>query len=248
MNKSPRKRAFRRVILLLVLATVVTIISLAVFDQPHPNAHLERVGTVHFETSCAPSVAPKFDRALAMLHSFEFSAAIDTFDDVLKEDPNCAIGYWGIALSQWGNPFAGHRPPDVLKDAGATIQKGIAIGAKTQREKDYLAAVGELYKNADAVNECIRTLNYEAAMERLAHKYPGDFEAQIFYALALAQDASPEDKTYARQTQAAAILESAIDKQPDHPGATHYLIHVYDVPTLAVRGLKAASHYASIAP
>jgi Tfp pilus assembly protein PilF len=248
MNKSPRRRTLRPVILLLVLATVVAIVCLAVLDQPHPNAHLEKVGTVHFETSCAPRVAPKFDRALAMLHSFEFSAAIDAFHGVLKEDPNCAIAYWGIALSQWDNPFAGHRPPEVLKDAGATIQKGIAIGAKTQRENDYLAAVAEFYKNADTVNEHTRTLNYEAAMERLTHKYPDDFEAQIFYALALAQDASPEDKTYARQKQSAAILESAIEKQPDHPGATHYLIHVYDVPSLAVHGLKAASHYASIAP
>jgi hypothetical protein len=248
MNKSPRKRTIWRFTLFFALAIVTVVICLAVLDQPHPNAHLEKVGTVHFETSCAPSVAPKFDRAVATLHSFEFSAAIDAFHGILKDDPSCAIAYWGMALSQWDNPFAGHRPPEVLREAEATIQKGISIGAKTQRETDYLAAVAELYKNADTVNEHTRTLNYEAAMERLAHKYPEDFEAQVFYALALAQDAQPEDKTYAKQTQAAAILKNAIEKQPNHPGATHYLIHVYDVPALAAHGLNAASHYASIAP
>ena len=248
MDKSPRKRTSRRIIWILAPALVAVVVYLAILDQPHPNAHLEKVGTVHFETSCAPGVAPQFDRALATLHSFEFSAAVDAFYRVLKDDTNCAIAYWGIALSQWENPFAGHRTPDVLRQGAATVQKGIATGVKTQRENDYLAAVAELYKNADTVNEHIRTHNYEAAMERLAHKYPIDFEAQIFYALALAQDAQPEDKTYAKQMQAAAILENALEKQPNHPGATHYMIHVYDVPALAARGLNAASHYAAIAP
>jgi hypothetical protein len=248
MDKSPRKRTSRRIIWILAPALVAVVVYLAILDQPHPNAHLEKVGTVHFETSCAPGVAPQFDRALATLHSFEFSAAVDAFYRVLKDDTNCAIAYWGIALSQWENPFAGHRTPDVLRQGAATVQKGIATGVKTQRENDYLAAVAELYKNADTVNEHIRTHNYEAAMERLAHKYPIDFEAQIFYALALAQDAQPEDKTYAKQMQAAAILENALEKQPNHPGATHYMIHVYDVPALAARGLSAASHYAAIAP
>ena len=195
MDKNPRKRTFRRTIWIFALALVAVVARLAILDQPHPNAHLEKVGTVHFETSCTPGVAPQFDRALATLHSFEFSAAVDAFYRVLKDDPNCAIAYWGIALSQWDNPFAGHRPPDVLREGAATVQKGIATGGKTQRENDYLAAVGELYKNAGTLNEHTRTLNYEAAMERLAHKYPDDFEAQILYALALAQDAQPEDKT-----------------------------------------------------
>ena len=248
VDKNPRKRTFRRTIWIFALALVAVVVCLAILDQPHPNAHLEKVGTVHFETSCTPGFAAQFHRALATLHSFEFSAAVDAFYRVLKDDPNCAIAYWGIALSQWGNPFAGHRPPDVLREGAATVQKGIATGGKTQRENDYVAAVGELYKNAGTLNEHTRTLNYEAAMERLAHKYPDDFEAQILYALALAQDAQPEDKTYAKQMRAAAILENAIEKQPNHPGATHYLIHVYDVPTLAAHGLNAASHYAVIAP
>lgn len=248
MNKNPRRRTFRRLVLLVSPVIVAVVVGLAVLDRPHPNAHLERIGTVHFETSCTPGVALQFDRALAMLHSFEFSAAIDGFHSVLKDDPSCAIAYWGIALSQWDNPFAGYRPADVLREGAATAQKGITSGAKTQRENDYLAAVAELYKNADTMNERKRTANYEAAMERLAHKYPDDFEAQIFYALALTQDAQLEDKTYAKQTQAASILENAIAKQPNHPGATHYLIHVYDVPSLAAHGLNAAAHYASIAP
>ena len=106
MDRSPRKRTFRRIIWILALALVAVVVYLAILDQPHPNAHLEKVGTVHFETSCAPGVAPQFDRALATLHSFEFSAAVDAFYRVLKDDTNCAIAYWGIALSQWETPFA----------------------------------------------------------------------------------------------------------------------------------------------
>ena len=248
MDKNLPQKRLRRIIWLLVLAIVAVVVCLAVLDQPHPNAHLEKIGKAHFETSCSSAAGAKFDRALAVLHSFEFTAAVDGFHAVLQDDPNCTIAYWGIALSQWDNPFAGHRPPEVLSQAGANIQKGIALGAKTQREKDYLAAVAELYKDADSVNERTRILNYETAMERLARKYPDDSEAQIFSALALAQTSQPEDKTYAKQLQAAAILENAIEKQPDHPGAIHYLIHVYDVPALALHGLKAASRYASIAP
>src|SRR5215831_19377168 len=220
MDKNLRKRRLRRIIWLLVLAIAVVVVCLAVLDHPHPDAHLEKIGNVHFETSCSSAAGPNFDRALALLHSFEFTPAIDAFHAVLKDDPNCPIAYWGIALSQWGNPFAGHRPPEVLRQATGNIQKGVALGPKTQREKDYLSSVAELYRNADSVSERARMLYYETAMERLAGKYTNDSEAQIFYALALAQAAQPEDKTYAKQLRAASILDKAIEKQPDHPGAT----------------------------
>jgi hypothetical protein len=170
MNKNLPQKRLRRIIWLLVLAVVAVVVCLAVLDQPHPDAHLEKIGKVHFETSCSSAAGARFDRALALLHSFEFAAAADGFHAVLKNDPNCAIAYWGIALSQWDNPFAGHRPPEVLSRAAANIQRGIALGAKTQREKDYLAAVAELYKDAVSVPERTRMLNYETSMGRMTPK------------------------------------------------------------------------------
>ena len=141
----------------------------------------EQLGKVHFETSCAPAVAPKFDRAVALLHSFWFPVAIEAFNDVLKADPSCAIASWGIALSQWGNPFgANNRSPQTLQDGWASVQKGLAPGPKTPREREYIGAVGELYKDGAATDQRSRVLNYAKAMEELAANYPADSEAQIF--------------------------------------------------------------------
>jgi hypothetical protein len=209
----------------------------------------EQLGKVHFETSCAPAVAPKFDRAVALLHSFWFPVAIDAFNDVLKADPGCSIAYWGIALSQWGNPFgANNRSPETLQGGWASAQKGLALGPKTRRERDYISAVGELYKDGAATDQRSRVLNYANAMEDLAAKYPADSEAQIFYALALDGTILPTDKTYSVQLKAAGILEKQYALQPDHPGVAHYIIHTYDVPALAPRALTAARRYAVIAP
>lgn len=210
------------------------------------NQHL---GKVHFETSCAPAVSAQFDRAVALLHSFWFPVAIDAFHGVLKADPNCAIAYWGIALSQWGNPFGtNNRPAPHLEEGWATVEKGIALHPKTARELDYLNAAGVLYKNGAATDQRTRVLAYADAMQHLAANYPADSEAQIFYALALDGTILPTDKTYAVQFKAAAILEKQFKLQPDHPGVAHYLIHTYDVPPLAPRALEAARRYALIAP
>ncbi len=224
-------------------------------QQPHAGAMNdeqfpppERLGTVHFETSCAPAVAAKFDRAVALLHSFWFPAAIAGFNDVLKEDPSCGIAYWGIALSTFNNPFGGGRSPKLLQDGLAVSQKGEAVSAKTQRERDYIAAVGELYKDSATLDEQARKLKYETAMEQLARKYPKDSEAQIFCALAIVQTAVPTDKTYSKQLKAVGILEEQLKTHPDHPGIAHYIIHSYDAPALAPRGLPAARLYANIAP
>ncbi len=187
----------------------------------HAGAPPEKLGTIHFETSCAPEVAQRFDRAMALLHSFEFPEAIEAFRGVLKDDARCVIADWGIALSLWDNPFAGHRTPKTLRDGFAAVQEGLKAGAKTERERDYLAAAAELYREAETVDEHARTLRYEEMMRRLAQKYPADPEAQVFYALALDQTAAPGDKTYAKQLQAAAILEKVARQQPEHPGAFH---------------------------
>lgn len=211
------------------------------------HAPATRVGKVHFETSCQPAVRDEFDRGVALLHSFWFSAAIDAFEGVLKKDPDCAIAHWGIALSWWSNPFGGYRSSEALKQGLATLNASKSKNA-SERERGYLDAAEKLFAEANTIDQRTRVLAYEKAMEGLARKYPEDVEARIFYALALDQSALPTDKTYANQLKAAAILEREFELQPEHPGLAHYIIHSYDVPALAPRALEAARRYAKIAP
>jgi tetratricopeptide (TPR) repeat protein len=226
-------------------------LTLASASAPHaqaPRPGGERLGKVHFDTSCAASVGAEFDRAMALLHSFEFSYAIAGFKQVLQGDPTCGIAQWGIALATWGNPFAGLRSQKTLEDGLAAAEAAQAIGAKTDREREYIAAVALLYKDADKLDHRARTLAYEKAMEQIYTKYPKDLEAAAFYALSVDQTALPTDKSYANQLKAAAILEKLYKIEPDHPGVTHYLIHSYDVPALAPRALPYARKYANLAP
>ena len=207
----------------------------------------EQLGKVRFPTSCAPSVQPAFERGVALLHSFWFSEARKVFQQVLQDDPSCAIAYWGLGVNRLLNPFGGQPPEKVLLEGQAAVDKGLALPAKTPRERGYLEAVATLYTH-DKAPWRERVLRYEQAMERLAARYPDDAEAAIFYALALNIAADANDKTYARQLKAAAILEPIFTAQPDHPGVAHYLIHSYDYPPIAHKGLAAARQYAAIAP
>jgi hypothetical protein len=209
----------------------------------------EKLGTVEFRTSCAPATRPAFNRAVALLHSFEFSHAIDGFDDALKTDPGCAIAGWGIALSHWGNPFGvGIRPAALLQRGRDAVERARTIGAKTAREAGYVDAVARLYTNVETLDQRARMVAYRDAMAALAAANPDDSEASIFYALSITAAAPPTDKTYADQLKAGAILERYVATQPDHPGLAHYIIHTYDVPPLADRALEAARRYAKIAP
>jgi hypothetical protein len=216
-------------------------------DQ-HAHAPAGRLGAVHLPTSCAPSVQKEFDRGVALLHSFWFSAAIESFGVALKGDPRCVMAQWGIAMSWWGNPFTAFRSPQALAAGLAATDAARTSLAGTDREKAYIAAVDLLYRDAASTDQRTRTLAYASAMEALAAKYTDDPEARIFYALALAQTALPTDKTYANQLKAAAILEAEVGRQPEHPGLAHYLIHSLDVAALAPRALGAARSYAKIAP
>jgi hypothetical protein len=208
----------------------------------------DRLGTVHFKTSCDPAVEKDFDRSAALLHSFWYSEAIKAFQGVAGKDPSCAMAHWGIAMSWWGNPFGGFRSPKALEEGAAAVAKAKAANAKTERERDYIAAVELLYKDAATADQRSRTLAYEKAMEKLAAKYADDTEARIFYALALDQTHLATDKTYTNLLKAAEILEKEYKLQPDHPGIAHYIIHSYDVPALAPKALDAAQRYAKIAP
>jgi len=207
---------------------------------------VEELGRVMFQTSCTPQAQAQFERALAMLHSFFFPETIKAFSAVAETDPNCAIAYWGIAVSQRPNPLVSPFDAATLKRGLEAVQKGQTIGAKTERERDWLAAIEEFYKDYDKVDQDTRAKNYEKAMGALAKKYPDDVEAKIFHALALNE--TFDHKTMNNLVKAIEILEP-IDKQyPDHPGVTHYLIHSYDFPALADRGVPAANKYAKIAP
>ncbi|KVN68052.1 hypothetical protein WM03_31960 [Burkholderia ubonensis] len=183
-----------------------------------------------------------------MLHSFFYPATLKAFDAVIKTDPQCAIAYWGLAMAQPPNPLVPPFDEAALKRGSDAVEKGLALGPKTERERDWLLAAEAFYKDYDKVPQSQRTSAYEHAMARLTQKYPGDSEAAIFYALALNEAAPPGDKTYANQLKAAAILEKIYREQPDHPGIAHYLIHSYDYSPLAQRGLPFADKYAQIAP
>jgi hypothetical protein len=173
---------------------------------------------------------------------------VRAFTEAAQADPQCAIAYWGIAISQRTNPLVLPLPAAALKSGLEAVQKGNAIGAKTERERDWLAAIELYFKDYDKIDQSTRGLAYERAMEKLTLKYPDDPEAAIFYALALNETALPSDKTYTNLLKAGAILEKTAEKLPDHPGVLHYLIHSYDYPPLAHRALDAANKYAETAP
>ena len=230
---------------LAIAALAATSLSLA---QPAP-AQLDdnKLGTVHFETSCKPGAQKLFDKGMLYQHSFWYRASQRVFEDVLTADPECGMAYWGIALSLLWNPHV-PTPAKNLTEGAAVIAKGKTTGAKTQRERDYIDALAVMYADHQNVDHRTRVVSYAKAMEQLAERYPRDDEAQIHYALALNTSASPTDKTYANQLKGAAILEPIFKRQPRHPGVAHYLIHLYDYPPIAEKGLEAARIYAKIAP
>jgi hypothetical protein len=207
----------------------------------------QRLGTVHFETSCNEVAQRRFDRAMRYQHSFWYRQSKAIFEEVLNADSGCAIAYWGIALSLLYNPHA-PPPPENLPLGLAALQKGKALGTKTERERHYIDALLTFYTDYDKIDHRSRVQAYLKAAESVAQRYPHDDEAQIEYAITLNVAASPADKTYANQLKGAAILEPIFKRQPRHPGVAHYLIHLYDYPPIAEKGLDAAKRYAQIAP
>jgi tetratricopeptide (TPR) repeat protein len=231
-----------------VVAGVLTVLTVGAAAAQTDHRNHQALGKVNFATSCAPAAQAEFNRGVALLHSFWFSESIKTFGAVAKADPACGIAHWGAAMAWLGNPLAGPPSPGRLQEGAAAVARGKAAGAKTQRERDYLAAIETFYKDHATVDHPTRAKAYEKAMEALAARYPDDREAAIFYALALNITLDPHDKTYANQLKAAQILQPIFVEQPNHPGVAHYLIHSYDFPPIAPKGLAAARRYASIAP
>jgi len=233
--------------LVFATAAVVAATALPVPAFAQQDDTEKQFGIVHFETSCNETAQRRFDRAMRYQHSFWYQSSKEIFEETLKADPQCAIAYWGIALSLLWNPHV-PTPAKNLAEGAAAIAKGKSIGAKSQRERDFIDALAVMYADHDKVPHGARVQAYLKAMEALAARYPNDDEAQIFYGITLNVAASPNDKTYANQLKGAAILEPIFKRQPRHPGVAHYLIHLYDTPALADKGLDAARLYAKIAP
>jgi tetratricopeptide (TPR) repeat protein len=211
--------------------------------------HSHKLGKIEFPNSCSPAVQEKLLRGIAMLHSFYYSASQKAFEQVAAEDDSCTIAAWGYASILMLNPLQGiGSSPENAQLAQAAIDKARKMGAKTERERDYLEAVAAYYEDFTNRPEHARQLARVKAYESLAAKYPDDDEAQIFYALYLIGTQTASDQTYSAYLKAAAILEKQFAKHPDHPGVAHYLIHSYDAPPIAAHGLPAARRYADIAP
>jgi tetratricopeptide (TPR) repeat protein len=242
MNRAKAFAVSAALILFPVAAT------LADTGHEHKEGDPTKLGKLHFPISCGAASQKKFDVGLAMLHSFWYAKSDKAFSELAAADPGCAMAQWGVAMSRfhqiWEAP-----PPDDLKAGVAAIAAARAAGAKTERERDYIEALGVYYDKSDTLDHVTRFLAFEKTMADLAAKYPKDREASIFYALTLngVALAVPPDKTYARQKKAGEILEPIFREMPQHPGIAHYIIHSYDYPPLAARGLDAARRYAKIA-
>ena len=230
------------------IAAPLTALSLAAASVAFAQ-HGHKLGKIEFPNSCSPAVQEKLLRGIAMLHSFYYSAAQKAFEEVAAEDDSCTIATWGYASILMLNPLQGiGSSPENAQLAQAAIDKARKMGAKTERERDYLEAVAAYYEDFTNRPEPARQLARAKAYESLAAKYPDDDEAQIFYALYLIGTQTASDQTYSAYLKAAAILEKQFAKHPDHPGVAHYLIHSYDAPPIAAQGLPAARRYADIAP
>ncbi len=230
---------------LLVAVVVLTPYALAQGTHDHPAP--EKLGSVSFAVSCKPAVQQEFNRAVALLHSFAYSAAEKAFHNVAENDPECAMAHWGIAMTYYHQLWEPAIPGDGLRKGQQEIDQARRIGAGTARERGFIEAANVVFQDGSTVSYAARALKYEAAMTGLAAQ-DKDVEVQVFYALALLANAPPTDKDHVRQKEAAALLEPLYAKYPDHPGIPHYLIHAYDNAELAQRGLPAARAYSKIAP
>ena len=232
----------------LVLAAAFLALPARAPAQEHHHAHDagEQLGAVHFPTSCR-GVDADFTRAVALLHSFGYEESRRAFETVAAKDPACGMASWGIAMT-WYHPIWAPPTPKDLAAGAAAAQKAQELGARTDRERGYIAAIGTFYRDWEHRDHNTRANEYKAAMEALAKKFPDDHEATIFYALEIRGTAPENDPTYAEQKRAAKLLNDLLPLEPQHPGIAHYMIHAFDYPGLAAEALPAARAYAKIAP
>jgi tetratricopeptide (TPR) repeat protein len=217
-------------------------------QEAHDHGIPEKLGTVSFPVSCAPSVQPNFNRGVALLHSFAYSAAQKAFEDIARADPGCSMAHWGVAMSLFHQLWEPHLNSDTTELGEREIRVAQHDDAASMREKQFISALALLFENAPRIPYSARASNYEQAMSKLAAENRTDVEAQVFYALALLSNAPPTDKTHAKQKRALTLLEPLGRTHPDHPGILHYEIHACDNVELAQRGLEAARTYSHVAP
>src|SRR5947209_8485130 len=219
--------------------------TLADEGQHHEDLTPEQLGTVHFPVSCAEAVHRPFERGVALLHSFWYEEAEKEFGRIAKDDPACAMAHWGVAMSIW-HQLWNHPDSATIKRGQAEIKKAKSLHPRTNRERDYIAALGDFY--AGKREHEARANAYSKAMEQVYQRYVDEREAASFYALSLLASEPDNDSTFANRKKAATVLEKPFLEEPNHPGVAHYLIHSYDKPQLAQLGLPAARLYAKIAP
>jgi tetratricopeptide (TPR) repeat protein len=222
-------------------------LSLPLAAQEHEHPVPEKLGVVKFPNSCSANVQQEFERAVALLHSFAYSAAEKAFRNVIAKDPKCAMAHWGVAMTYFHPLWEPYVAPEDVTRGQQAINQARANGG-SERERGFIDALNIIYAKADAVPYRERAHAYTMAMGNLAERNPDDVECQVFYALALIATASPTDKIHANEKKAVAVLEPLFRKFPQHPGIPHYLIHAYDNAEMATRGVEAARVYAEIAP
>ena len=215
--------------------------------QEHEHPVPEKLGSVKFAISCSARAQPEFERGVALLHSFAYSAAEKAFRDIIAKDPNCAMAHWGVAMTYFHQLWEPYVAGSDLARGQAEIDQAKHLGG-SEREREFIDALNIIYAKADSVPYAERVRGYTRAMGQLAAHNPDDVECQVFYALALIGAASPSDKTHANEKKAADLLEPLFQKHPQHPGIPHYLIHACDNSEMAKRGLAAAQAYSEIAP
>lgn len=232
----------------MIALIIASAIALASPPAEGGHDHGPQLGQLTFQSTCNPSAQALLEQGLGWLHSFEYAPAEQAFADASKADPRCPMAHWGIAMSNY-HPLWAPPSPAELEKAGAALAKARAAGARNERERQYIAALETFYRDSSTVDHKTRAHAYEGALGELAKRYPDDREAALFHALQLvAVGTMDQDPNYAREKEAAAILNRLLPEAPNHPGVAHYLIHGFDYPSLASLGLEAARRYASIAP
>ncbi|HEU0185583.1 MAG TPA: hypothetical protein VIC84_12170 [Blastocatellia bacterium] len=243
-----RQRRFKRFLCATILRLLCGLVCAEAVKAQEAHQHQHDLGKVDFTISCSVPAQKQFNHAVAWLHSFEYDEAEKAFMAVTAIDPKCGMGHWGVAMSNYHPIWAAPTAEELKKGWGA-IEKARSVGARTERERDYIAAIEVFYKDADKLDHAARAFAYRDAMERVYRRYPKDREAAVFYALTLiATGMMANDKSYANEKKAAEILKRVLAVEPEHPGVVHYLIHGYDFPPLAALALPAARSYAKIAP
>ena len=207
----------------------------------------EIFGKVSFDATVPVALQKDFNTAIALLHSFEYDEAEKMFAKIIDQSPDCAMAYWGVAMSNFHPVWVPPTTPELQKGLQA-INIARSIDDKTKRESGYIEALAKFYEHADEADHRSRVLKFEKAMEEIYRSYPEDEEAAVFYALALNAAVDPADKTYTRQQKAFQILDRIFQQEPLHPGVAHYIIHNLDYPGLAEKALAVARKYAAIAP